>query len=158
MTDGLCNYEKDNGEPCQRVAGWGTDSEIGHCKDHRVEYRVPRKLTPETKSTIIGAVQRGAWDWMAAELAQIDPQTLSNWKKWAQEALSQGIDNELTEFYLDYRRAHAAGGVEKLGEVDAEWLLERKYGYTKTEKHEFMGEDGGAIKVSSDVVTVTESD
>lgn len=145
MTD-TCGYVKDDGTPCERVAGWGTDETVGYCRDHREEYRVPRKLTPEVKNTIMGAVRRGAWDWMAAELAEIDPQTLSNWKKWAKEALDEGIENELTEFYLEYRRAHAAGGVERLNEVDAEWLLERKYDYVKTEKRELTGEGGSPIE------------
>lgn len=146
MTDGICGYVKDDGEKCQRVAGWGTDSDLGHCRDHREEYRVPRKLTPEVRSTIIGAARRGAFDWIAAELAGITPNTLSNWKTWAQDALDQGIETELTEFYLEYRRAHAAGAVERLQEADDEFVLERKYGYNKTERHEFSGPGGGPIR------------
>jgi len=148
MTENICGYEKDDGEPCQRPAGWGfPDSQMGHCKDHAWPHQVPRKLTDEVQQTIIGAVRRGAWDWMAADLAGIHPDTLSRWKSWAEDALELGIENELTEFYAAYRRAHAAGGVERLGEVDPEWLLERKYGYTKEQDINLGGQKNNPVQI-----------
>jgi len=157
MTDDQCGELTADGSPCKRSAGFGTERDHGPCRDHAESYRVPRKLTEEVKQTIIGAKRRGAWDWMAAEMAKIDPNTLSNWKMWAQEAIDDGVENELTEFYLDFTRAEAAGGVEKLGEVDAEWLLERKYGYTKTEEHDVKhsgeGDDGEILVDFGDVDT-----
>ena len=59
------------------------------------------------------------------------------------------------------RQKVEAGEMEDIdwGEVDrmSRTAFDRT-GHGKTEKHELTGEDGGAITVSSDVVTVTESD
>lgn len=30
----ICGYEKDDGEICERTAGWGRDADAGPCKDH----------------------------------------------------------------------------------------------------------------------------
>ena len=57
------------------------------------------------------------------------------------------------------RKQVEAGNTEDIdwGEFDrlGRTVFDRS-GYGKTEKHELTGEDGGAIEVSSDVVTVTE--
>ena len=59
------------------------------------------------------------------------------------------------------RQKVEAGEMEDIdwGEVDrmSRTAFDRT-GHGKTEKHELTGEDGGAIEVTSDVVTVTESD
>ena len=134
-----------NGPPCQRDAGWGTEREIGPCKDHENDYRALRKLTPDVKSSIMGGKQAGLTDEHAAELAGITPNTLYNWKTWAQEDLEAGIESDLTDFYLDYRRARAAGAAETLRNCSPEFRAQASFGYTKKQEIEHSGEGGVVI-------------
>lgn len=136
----ICGYVKDNDVPCQRPAGWGTPSELGHCKDHAEEYRVPRKLTEETKNQIIGAAQRGAFKKHCAMVAGITPQTLRNWLNQGEDHIQNDLETPLSEFYLRFQRARGAGAAERLSEVSPEFVLERSYGYTKTETRKVEAE------------------
>ena len=82
-----------------------------------------------------------------ARLAGVAEKTLHSW-----------INNN-EEFRKSLKRARAQGELKHLQTVNdrgSQFLLERSFGYVKTEKREIMGEDGGAVKVDSDVVTVTE--
>lgn len=147
MTDAVCGYVKESDdEPCQRPAGWGTPSDIGHCKDHAEEYTVPRKMDEQTKQSLVGAARRGAFKKHCARVAGITPQTLRNWLNQGEEHIANCMETPLSEFYLRFERARAAGAVERLEDVDPEFVLERSYGYTKTETHELTGEDGGPIQ------------
>jgi hypothetical protein len=48
--------------------------------------------------------------------------------------------------------------MEVLQECKPEFRASASFGYVKTEAKELTGEDGDAINVTSDVVTVTEED
>lgn len=148
MTENTCGYEKDDGEPCKRPAGWGTDASIGHCRDHAEEFRTPRKLDEETKQSLIGAAQTGAFKRHCAEVAGITPQTLRNWLRQGEEHANNGLETPLAEFYFRFQRARGAGAVSKLREVNPEFVLERSYGYTKSHEVELTGEGGGPIEIS----------
>lgn len=125
--------------------------------DHEQDHRNLRKLDEETKQTLIGAAQEGAKHEHCAMLAGVTPQTLRFWRQWAREDLDGGKENELTDFYLRYQRARGAGAVETLQDCSSEFLAERSYGYTKTERHEITGGGGGPIQISfSEEVVETE--
>jgi hypothetical protein len=84
-----------------------------------------------------------------ARLAGVDESTLHNWMN----------DNE--EFFKSLKRARAHGELSHLQSVNdrgSRFVLERSFGYVKKEKREVTGGDGDAIKVTSDVVTVTKDD
>jgi len=155
MTENICGFEKDDGEPCKRPAGWGTPSQLGHCKDHAEEYRVPRKLTPDTKSSLIGAAQRGAFKKHCAQIAGITPQTLRNWLNQGEEHINTGLETPLSEFYLRFHRARAAGAAEQLSEASAEFVLERSYGYTKSQDVNLGGQADNPVQIefAEEVIT-----
>lgn len=47
--ENICGYEKDNGEPCQRTAGWGTDHVgSGRCRTH------PGRGAPKGNNNAVG--------------------------------------------------------------------------------------------------------
>lgn len=147
--DNHCGYDKDDGKPCRRPAGWGTESQMGHCKDHAEEYRVPRKLDEETASTLRGAARAGAKIKDCAAVAGIARSTLWDWLNTGEEHASNDLDTPLAEFYRTFQRARGAGAVELLRDSSSEFILERSYGYVKTEKREVehSGEGGGPIMV-----------
>lgn len=157
MTENSCGYEKEDGEPCKRPAGWGTDASIGHCRDHAAEYRSPRKLDEETRQSLIGAAQTGAFKRHCAEVAGITPQTLRNWLSQGEEHTSKGVETPLAEFYLRFQRARSAGAVSKLRDVDPEFILERSYGYTKSQEVELSGEGGSPIVIPINETVVETS-
>lgn len=147
MPEDVCgSTDTESGEPCQRPAGWGFEgSQLGPCKTHDQTQRKLRKLDAETKSTLVGAAQAGAKHEHCAMLAGIAPRTLRQWRDWAREDLDDGLETELTEFYLRYQRARAGGAVSTLKECSPEFLAQASYGYTKTERREHEHE--GAVAV-----------
>jgi len=157
MTDELCGEPTADGTPCKRPSGFGTDRDSGPCYDHTQDRPVLRKFTPQRRERIVGAASTGAFKKHIAQLAEIDPDTLERWLNMGEADSKNGLETDLAEFYTDWQRARGAGAIRKLQNVDDEFVLERGYGYTKTETRELTGEDGGAVEVSSDVVTVTEA-
>lgn len=146
--DNTCGEPNAEGEPCGRQAGWGTPSDIGPCKDHAQEYRVPRKLTEEARSKILGAAQRGAFKQTCAAIAGVTPQTLRNWLNQGEQHVQDGLDTPLSEFYLAFQRAHAQGEVSTLQDCSSEFLAERAYGYTKTQELQHTGSGGGPLEIA----------
>lgn len=144
----ICGEPKGNGEPCKRDPGWGREGvSKGPCMDHVGDFHNPKKLTPEVKNTLAGAAQEGAFKKHCAQLAEISRQTLENWLKWGEEDVKKDIDSPCADLYLTFQRARGTGAVRRLKDVDSEFVLERSYGYTKTEEHQITGEGGGAIDV-----------
>lgn len=140
MSDDICGEPRADGEPCQRPAGWGRDADSGPCVDHATEKRVLRQFDDATREQLLGAAETGAFKQHCAQYAGITEQTLRNWLNWGRDDLDNDEDTELAEFYLDWQRARGRGAVERLGDVDDEFALERGYGYTKTQKVEHSGE------------------
>ena len=135
------------GEPCGRPAGWGRDADSGHCVDHATDDRVLRKFDNATREQLIGAAERGAYKKHCAQYAGVTEQTLQNWLTWGLEDIEDHKDTALAEFYLGWQRARGRGAVDRLAEVDAEFVLERSYGYTKKEEIEHTG-DGLDLNLS----------
>ena len=147
MNSDICGEETDAGEPCKRKAGWGRDGvSEGPCKNHMDEYHNPNKLTPERKSTLVGAAQEGAFKEHCALIARISEQTLRNWLNWGEEDVQKGIDSPCADLFLDFQRARGAGAVRCLKDANSEFILERSYGYNKTETHEVSGPGGDPIE------------
>lgn len=155
--ENICGYEKDDGEPCQRPGGWGTDASIGHCRDHAEEYTTPRKLDEETRQALIGAAQTGAFKRHCADVAGIARSTLWEWLNQGEEHAANGMNTPLADFYRTFQRARGAGAVSRLREVDPEFILERSYGYTKSQEVELTGEGGGPIEISLNETIVETS-
>lgn len=133
--DNVCGEPTANGGECQRPAGFGIpDTNIGPCKDHSSEFRVPDKLNAETKSTLTGAASAGAKLEHCANLAGIARSTLWDWLSRGEDHADRGLDTELAELYRTFNRARAAGAVRRLENASDEFVLQASYGYTKQEE------------------------
>lgn len=149
MTDpDICgSTDTNSGEPCQRPAGWGTDSDIGPCKQHPSRGR-PSKFTPDRREAILKAARNGTTIEGCARAAGISHTCLYDW-----------LDN-YPEFSEAFNRARAEGEqrlVEDVTEEDPKFLLERSFDYTKKQEVEHTGEGGGPIQInfSEEVVETT---
>ena len=138
-----------DGTPCKRTAGWGTDRDHGPCKEHVDDRPVLRKFTATRRERIIGAAMSGAFKKHIAQAAEIDRDTLDRWLDMGKEDDANDLDTELAEFYTAWQRARGAGAVQTLQSCSAEFIAERTYGYTKTEKRELehTGEGGGPLMI-----------
>ena len=148
MTDGTCGEPTADGTPCQRPAGFGRDVDDGPCYDHVEERPVLRKFTPERRERIVGAASSGAFKKHIAQMAEIKADTLNRWLEMGEADESNGLDTDLAEFYRDWQRARGVGVLRKIQNVDDEFVLERSYGYTKTETRKHDVEDGGEMNVT----------
>lgn len=147
----ICGEPTASGGSCIRDAGWGTPRDDGPCVDHAESYHDPKKLNAETKSTLIGAAQEGAFKEHAAQLAGLSEQTLRNWLNWGEADSESGIDSPCAALFLDWQRARGAGAVRRLKDVDSKFVLERSYGYTNKEMREI--EHSGELDTGvSDVI------
>ena len=147
MTE-TCNATKNDGNPCEYDAKYD-DGKCGIHSEHN-ERQDPGgrpSLLDEYEDDIMIGARQGMTLEGCARLAGVAEKTLHSW-----------INNN-EEFRKSLKRARAQGELKHLQSVNdrgSQFLLERSFGYVKTEKREIMGEDGGAVKVDSDVVTVTE--
>ena len=118
--------DTDSGEPCQRPAGWGTESEIGPCRDHPAVGR-PSKFNEERRDAILEAARRGTTVEGCARAAGIHHSTLYDWL------------DEFSDFSEAFNRARAEGEqrlVEEVAIEDPKFILERSFDYVKTERRE----------------------
>ena len=147
MTE-TCNATKNDGDPCEYAAKY-EDGKCGIHTDHnpRQDPGGRPSLLDEYEDDIMIGARQGMTLEGCARLAGVAEKTLHSW-----------INNN-EEFRKSLKRARAQGELKHLQTVNdrgSQFLLERSFGYVKTEKREIMGEGGGAVKVDSDVVTVTE--
>jgi hypothetical protein len=99
-------------------------------------------------STLVGAAQEGAFKKHCAQVAGITPQTLRRWLNWGEEDVDKEIDSPCADLYVRYQRARGAGAIRRLKDANTEFVLERSYGYTKTEEHQVTGGGGGPLEVT----------
>ena len=147
MTE-TCKATKNDGDPCEYAAKY-EDGKCGIHSEHN-ERQDPGgrpSLLDEYEDDIMVGARQGMTLEGCARLAGVAEKTLHSWI------------NQNEEFRKSLKRARAQGELKHLQSVNdrgSQFLLERSFGYVKTEKREIMGEDGGSIDVTSDVVTVTE--
>lgn len=140
----ICGHPTADGTPCQNPA---TDGDSCWLNEHGGDAEPSGRpsLLDEYEDDILTGARQGMTLEGCARLAGIDESTLHRWIK------------KYDEFRKSLKRARAHGELQHLQSVNdrgSQFILERSFGYVKTEKREIMGEDGDAIKVTSDVVTV----
>lgn len=135
MSDQCGSTDTTSGEPCQFSPGES-------CPHHDESENLPDKFTTQRTKRLIEAARMGALKKDIANYGGITHKTLNNWLREGEE---RG-EGELFEFYQDFTRARGEGAMNKLKEAGAEFVLERSYGYTKSQEIEHSGE-GGVLMV-----------
>jgi len=137
----LCGWETQDGEPCQnKVAGDGDTCYLPSHGDPDAENPQGRpSLLEEYEDDIYAGARQGMTLEGCARLAGIDESTLHRW-----------ID-KYEDFRKSLNRARAHGELQHLQSVNdsgSRFILERSFGYTKTEKKEVehAGEGGGPVE------------
>lgn len=97
----------------------------------------PSKLK-KCEDDLFAAAREGLTYEGIARVAGVGVSTLHEWR------------DKYEDFSESLERARAKAERELIGDVDAEFVLERSYGYTKTEKKELehTGEGGGPIEIT----------
>lgn len=144
MTDDVCGYEKADGEPCQLPAS----REDGRCHHHteidgeRANGGRP-SIFEEYRDDVIEAAEDGLTIEGCARTAGVGVSTLYEWL------------DEREDFAEAFNRARARGERrlirqaltdDDVDERTARFLLERSFGYTKSQELELEG-DGLTINV-----------
>lgn len=158
MSDGLCGYVKEtDGEPCKLPAS----REDGRCHHHSEvsdddSGGRPSKLE-DAWDDVMAAAEDGLTLEGIARTAGIGVSTLREWR------------TENDDFSAELRRARSRGERELVRNANAEFILERSYGYTKEQEIEHTG-DGLDLSLSTgekellddlfdrDVATDTDTD
>lgn len=147
MTDDTCGAKTGNGEPCQNPATEGDSCWIeAHGGDVSGHGR-PSKLD-EYEDDILDAAREGLTYEGIARVAGIGVSTLHDWR------------NEHDDFSEALERARSTAERELIQDVDAEFVLERSYGYVKTEKREvdLDADVDSTHDVTADFVTYSPED
>jgi transposase-like protein len=132
MADDTCGAETRNDEPCQHPTTDDGDPDRCWIDAHNeadVEADQPGRpsLLEEYEEQILTGARQGMTLEGCARLAGIDESTLHRWK------------NKYDDFRKSLRRARAHGELQHLRSVNesgSRFILERSFGYTKTEKRE----------------------
>jgi transposase-like protein len=126
MTDEICGYQAQDG-PCQNPATEGDhcwiDSHGGDVDGHGR----PSKLE-DVWDDVMDAAERGLTLEGVARAAGIGVSTLRDWR------------SNHEDFSAALRRARASAERDLITEADAEFVLERSYGYTKEQEVEVSGD------------------
>lgn len=150
-----CGHETAQGTPCQNPI---TDGDSCWLNEHGGDANPSGRdysISQDDHDDILSAAREGLSKSGCARAAGVSHTELNRY-----------LDAH-DEFRSSFAQARAQGETtlvrDGLRDPDtdssmAKFLLAASFDYKKTEKREHMGEDGGAIEVSSDVVTVTESD
>lgn len=124
--DDICGHPTADGSPCQNPP---TDGDSCYLNEHGGDAAPsgrPTKLD-EHRSDIMGAAREGMSIQGCARVAGVAEKTIYNWI------------NNYDGFASDFRQARAEGELDHIRNVDekgSQFLLERSFGYTKTEKKE----------------------
>jgi len=130
----ICGAECNDGSDCQHPAG--------ACPVHATDAAAPGR--PSTLDDHKDDILRGAREGMTlagcARIAGIDESTLHRWI------------NKYDDFRKSLKRARAQGELrhlESVNDAGSRFILERSFGYTKTEKREIEHE-GDGVQVIAD--------
>ena len=158
--DELCGAETSKGGTCQNPA----DSCPWHNTDDPPDTGRDFTLSEDDHDDILEAAKLGMSKAGCARAAGTGPDQLQRYLN-AHEDFREAFmrarftgEKELVRNALYKQDPEGPTGRPEMNDQHARFLLSTSFDYIKTEKRELTGEDGGAIEVSSDVVTVTESD
>lgn len=151
-TDQECGAATTGGDECSNPAG-----ENGRCwiPSHNPEGSDENpngrpSLLEEYRDEVLAAAEEGLTYEGIARVAGIGVSTLHDWR------------DEYPDFSESLERARSRAEREHIRNVDSEFVLERSFGYVKTEerKHEHTGEGGGPIEIqfTEEVVETPYSD
>lgn len=150
MNDETCGWETPNG-PCQNPPTEGETCWIPSHGDPDAENPQGRpSLLEEYEDDIYAGARQGMTLEGCARLAGVDESTLYRW-----------ID-KYEDFRKSLNRARAHGELSHLQSVNdsgSRFILERSFGYVKTEKREISGEgddDAISVELSREVVSSDE--
>jgi len=134
-----CNATKNDGEPCEYAASYD-DGKCGIHTDEKDNIGRPSEVDKHTDDILVGARQGMTMQGLA-RLAGVDESNLYRY-----------LDRN-PEFRKSLKRARAQGELKHLQSVNdrgSQFLLERSFGYVKTEKRELehAGDGGGALEVA----------
>jgi len=134
-----CNATKNDGDPCEYAASYD-DGKCGIHTDEKDNIGRPSEVDKHTDDILIGARQGMTMQGLA-RLAGVDESNLYRY-----------LDRN-PEFRKSLKRARAQGELKHLQSVNdrgSQFLLERSFGYVKTEKRELehAGDGGGALEVA----------
>lgn len=137
MTDDICGHPTGDGGECQNPATEGDSCWIeSHGGDVSGHGR-PSKLEA-TWDDVMAAAEEGLTLEGIARVAGIGVSTLREWR------------TENDDFSAALARARARGERDLIQEADAEFILERSFGYVKTEKRELEHSGGLDLSLSDD--------
>jgi len=134
-----CNATKNDGDPCEYAASYD-DGKCGIHTDEKDNIGRPSEVDKHTDDILVGARQGMTMQGLA-RLAGVDESNLYRY-----------LDRN-PEFRKSLKRARAQGELKHLQSVNdrgSQFLLERSFGYVKTEKRELehAGDGGGALEVA----------
>jgi len=139
MTDETCDATKNDGDPCEYAAKY-EDGKCGIHTDEKDNIGRPSEVDKHTDDILVGARQGMTMEGLA-RLAGVAEKNLYEYL------------NRNPEFRKSLKRARAQGELKHLQSVNdrgSQFLLERSFGYVKTEKRELehAGDGGGALEVA----------
>jgi hypothetical protein len=138
-----CNATKNDGDPCEYAAKY-EDGKCGIHSEHNERASNagrPSKLTEDVKEDVLVGARQGMTIAGCARLAGVAEKTFHSWL------------NKNDEFRKSFSRARAQGELKHLQSVNdrgSQFILERSYDYTKTERRELehSGDEGGPVEIA----------
>ena len=134
MTE-TCNATKNDGDPCEYAAKYD-DGKCGIHTDEKDNIGRPSEVEEHTDDILVGARQGMTMEGLA-RLAGVDESNLYRY-----------LDKN-PEFRKSLKRARAQGELKHLQSVNdrgSQFLLERSFGYVKTEKREIEADNTHKIE------------
>jgi hypothetical protein len=130
MSEEICGHPKNDGEPCEYTPKY-EDGKCGIHSEHN-DRKVGRPSEiEEHKNDVLTGARQGMTIAGCARLAGVAEKTLHDYL------------NKHPEFSKSFYRARAQGELSHIQSVNdrgSQFLLERSYGYTKTQEVEHSGE------------------
>jgi hypothetical protein len=126
-----CGAETSKGEPCQNPA----DSCPWHGVDNPPDTGRPTKLV-DRRDDILVAARQGMTKEGCARMAGVHKSTLYDWL------------DQYQDFSDAFKRARAQGELQHLRDANdsgSRFILERSFGYTKSQEIEHSGESAGIV-------------
>jgi hypothetical protein len=146
MTEDICGAECADGSECQHPTTDGDSCWLNEHGGTAAPSGRPSKLD-EYEDDILTGARQGMTLEGCARLAGVDESTLYKWI------------NDHQEFSKSLKRARAQGELQHLQSVNdrgSQFILERSFGYVKTEKRE-LEHSGDGLEIVADFTEDTDS-